>query len=885
MPPPSTIAHYRITAKLGEGGMGTVYRATDTKLGREVAIKVLPASLANDADYLARFEREAQVLASLNHPNIAILHGLEESGGVRALVMELVEGLTLAERIAAGPLPLEEALAIARQIAEALEAAHEKGVIHRDLKPANVKVTPEGIVKVLDFGLAKAAEPAAATSAANSPTLTIRSTQIGMILGTAAYMSPEQATGKRVDRRADIWSFGVVLAEMLTGRRMYTGENAAEILAAVILKEPDLASLPPATPAAIRRLLRRCLDKDPRLRLRDIGEARVALASPVLEETAVAPGPTVRRGGRLAWALAGALTLALVFTGTVAWRATRPPDRPLLSLNVDLGPDALLGLRATVAVSPDGSRLAHPARLANGRQGLAVRVLSQSKATPLAGTEDATVPFFSPDGQWVAFFANGKLKKIPSQGGAAVVLCDAPGGRGATWGDDGNIYATLNNSAAVSRIPENGGAPQPATKLREDERAHRWPQILPGSQVLLFSSNRTVTDWDEANIEAFFLRTGERKILQRGGFFGRYLPSGHLVYLREGSLYAARFDAGRMALQGAPTPLLTDVAAHAPSGGGQFDFAANGLFVYAAGKGEMSRYTFGWMRAGGKVEPLNVPEQVYAAPRLSPDGKRLAHVIMSSQDIWVYDLERGTSTRLTPGGNNYAFPVWTRDGRHIVYSSRVQNGNALWWARADGSGSPLRLAESNIPIYASSFSPEGRTLACFGDGIWTLSLDLSDPDRPKPGTPERLLPQGGSPAFSPEGRWIAYVSFESGASEVYVRPAPGNSAASGGKWLISTGGAKFAVWSPAGRQLFYATPDNHVMVVDYTAAGAAFSPGKPRPWSATPIGNASGPANFDVAPDGQRLLACPASEPEQAKGNLHLVFLLNFFDELKRRLP
>ena len=708
-----------------------------------------------------------------------------------------------------------------------------------------------------------------------------------MILGTAAYMSPEQANGKRVDRRTDIWSFGVVVAEMLTGRQMYTGETMAEILAAVILKEPDLAALPAATPASMRRLLRRCLDRDPRLRLRDIGEARIALAQSLPEEPALAREVQVRRSGILPWALAGTLALALAFTGTVAWRATRPIDRPLVSLNVVLGPDALLGLRGTVAVSPDGSRIAYPARLANGRQGLAARLLSQPKATPLAGTEDATIPFFSPDGQWVGFFADNKLKKIPLHGGATVSLCDAPGGRGATWGDDGNIYATLNNSAGISRIPENGGAPQPVTKLREGEAAHRWAQILPGSTVLLFSSNHIVSDWDQANIEALSLRTGERKVLQRGGYFPRYLPGGHLVYLREGTLYAVRFHPGRMTLQGVPMPIVTDIAAHAPSGGGQFDFAENGMFVYAAGKGQEAHYPFGWMRAGGAVEPLKVAEAVYAAPRLSPDGKRLAIVILSSQDIWVYDLERGTSTRLTLDGNGYAFPIWTRDGKHIVYSSHVQNGNALWWARADGSGSPVRLVERDVRLAAFSFSPDGRTLAYFGapGGIWTLPLDLSDPDRPKAGAPERLLSEGSFPAFSPDGRWIAYVSNESGVSEVYVRPAPVNSAASGGKWSISTGGAKFAVWSPAGRQLFYATLDNHVMVVDYTAAGAAFAPGKPRPWSATPIGNASGPANFDVAPDGQRIIACPATERDEAKGNLHLVFLLNFFDELRRKAP
>jgi hypothetical protein len=501
MSPRTGIAHYRIVTKLGEGA---VYRATDTKLNRDVAVKVLPDVFAADPDRLARFTREAQLLASLNHSNIAAIYGVEEG----ALILELVEGPTLAERIAQGPMPVDEALAIARQIAEALEYAHEKGIVHRDLKPANVKVTPEGRVKVLDFGLAKAlSQHPVPGDPASSPTLTMSANVAGFIAGTPAYMSPEQAKGgKPADRRADIWAFGVVLAEMLTGRAMYAGETVSEVLAAVIMQEPEI---PQSAPAHVRALLGRCLEKDPQFRLQAIGEARIALARPAGAATATqAP---VRRGPPW-WALAIAAAMIVALT-VLLWRAPRPIDLPMERLSVDLGADAVEGWPYTAAMSPEGTRIVYQIRSEGGGTALAARRLDQPKAVILPDTANATQPFFSPDGQWIGFTADQKLKKISVEGGAAVTLCDAQNMRGAAWSADGNIYTTIG-LRKLFRVSTAGGTPQQITNLAESSEhayhSHRWPQILPGQTALLVSagSNAKAGGWDEANIEVFSFKTG-----------------------------------------------------------------------------------------------------------------------------------------------------------------------------------------------------------------------------------------------------------------------------------------------------------------------------------------------------------------------------------------
>jgi serine/threonine protein kinase/Tol biopolymer transport system component len=896
MSPRSYVAHYRIISKLGEGGMGEVWRATDTKLGREVAIKILPDALAQDADRMARFQREAQVLASLNHPNIAVIHGVEE----RALILELVEGQTLAERIAAGPIPFEEVLPIAKQIAEALEYAHERGVIHRDLKPANIKITPDGKVKVLDFGLAAVTQASAAGPAdpLSSPTLTMRATQIGVIMGTAAYMSPEQASGKPVDKRADIWSFGVVLWEMLSGQRLFEGETILHTLADVLRAGIDLGKLPEDTPAAIRILLRRCLDRDIRKRLRDIGEARIILEDP-MEEAAPAPAATIapRRRAMLPWMLAA---LATVSAAVIAWRATRPADRPLTWLSVDLGPDARAERDFTVAISPDGTRLVFP--IGNpGASRLAVRSLGQPNATPLTGTEGGSNPFFSPDGEWIGFGAGGKLKKIPIRGGPPIALCDSGPFHGGAWGEDGFIVASFGNSAGLSRIPENGGSPQPLTKPENGELTHRWPQILPGGKAVLFSASSSQVGWEEAHVEVLSLKAGQRKTLVRGGFYGRYLPSGQLVYLRGGTLYGMAFDIGRLEPVGPPATLLEGIAA-STYGGGQLDFSRNGTLVYLAGNPIQAKRKLVWIDTAGKTEPFfAIPDQ-FNSPALSPDGKRLAVAIGSGSggDLWVYDLEREIPTKLVTAGHVILGAVWAPDGKHLVYGSDPGANNGVMWIRADGGGEPQPLTRDDMHTgqVPTSVSPDGRFVLIMSPGgakAGTLTIDATDPDHPKAGATVTLLNDPGmiSPTISPDGRWVAYTASAAGP-QIFVRPFANGKIAGSGTWQISATGGARPVWSHAAHQLLYATPEGRVMVVDYTVEGDSFHGLKPRPWTDKPIVPALGSMNapfgvgrlFDLTPDGRRIIAWePEEQPKEAKVDLHVTMLQNWFDELRRRLP
>ena len=884
------IAHYQVTAKIGEGGMGEVWRATDTKLGRDVAVKILPEALAGDADRMARFAREAQVLASLNHPNIAAIYGVEE----RALVMELVEGPTLAARIAEGPLPLEEALPIARQIAEALEYAHEKGVIHRDLKPANIKITPEGRVKVLDFGLAKAlATEQAGADSMSSPTLTMRATLAGTIMGTAAYMSPEQAKGKPVDRRADIWAFGIVLVEMLTARLMYSGETVSETLAAVIMKEPDLSGLPDATPVSIRKLLARCLDRDPQSRLRDIGEARIALekylAHPASEEAVRDTSLPARTASMWRWIAAG-LAIAVAALAALLWRGGPATLRPWMHFSAALGPNAIPGTYITVAISHDGTRIVFPVRTDQGTQ-LATRLMDQSKAMVLAGTESGEQPFFSPDDEWIGFFADGKMKKIAVSGGAPFIICDAPSARGASWGEKGEIIANID-LFHLSRIPAAGGTPKIVATPNEQRQSpspasYRYPQVLPGGDSVLISAG-TPGLFEDASLGVLSLKTGAVKIVQQGGYYGRYLPSGHLIFIRQGTLYAAPFDLQRLEVRAAPVPVLQEIAANPGPGTAQIDISGagsgTGTLVYLAGKGGAAQQ-LAWMDASGKKTPL-LTATVPITPRLSPDGKLIA--VSSKRDISIYDPQRGASTQITftaaDGNNN---PVWTPDGKHLVYAS----SKGVWWTRADGSTQPVRLLETKTFATPASFTPDGKRLAFYqtGDGtppdIWVLPLDISDLDHPKPGTPEAVvhspMPEM-DPAFSPDGRWLAYVSAESGDLQVYVRPYP----AEGGKWHISTSTGRFPVWSKNGKELFYETLDGRIMVVEYAAGGGTFSAGTPHPWSTTPVFVTGPYQNLDLAPDGKRFLTISGESAVFGdSASLHAVFVVNFFDELKRRLP
>jgi Tol biopolymer transport system component len=899
-------AHYEISSHLGSGGMGEVYQATDSKLGRSVAVKFLPEVFAQDSDRVARFEREARVLASLNHPNIAAVYGLEESEDKKFLVMELVPGETLAETLARGPIPIDEAAAIGKQIAEALEAAHEKGIIHRDLKPANIKITADGNVKVLDFGLAKAYEQDNATSTlSNSPTMaTLAATNAGVIFGTAAYMSPEQASGKAVDRRSDIWSFGVVLWEMLTGKRLFDAETISHTLADVLRSPIDFETLPRNIPVAVRSLLRRCLDRNVRNRLRDIGEARFVLDNldNAVEKVDSPVTSSAARRNHTAWLAAAVLLVAVIAVGFGWWRSTRPVNRPLMHLSVDLGADAIEGPRTTAILSPDGTRIVFQIRGSNLARQLATRTLDQPKATIMAGTEGGRDPFFSPDGHWIGFFADGKLKKVAVEGGAPVILSDAADPRGGSWGQDDYIIFTPDLDAGLMRVSSSGGTAQAATTETQNRGIgiYRWPQVLPGGKEVLFTASANPFSWDDGDIGVLSLTTRESKVIQHGGYFGRYVPSprggGHLLYIHESTLFAVPFDLQRLEISGTPVPILADIAGNSVDGAGQFDVSMNGSLIYLSGKSAMSSsYPISWIDSSGKFTSLVAKPRAYGAPRFSPDGKRLTFTAFGSKgaDVWVDDVGRDTPTQLTFNGPGNFETAWAPDGKHIVFASNKDGIAALWWLRSDGSGEPQKLLErknTGVGLRPQSFTPDGRVLVYddnvttgAGVEIWTLPLDLTDPEHPKPGKAEPFLTTSGRQVdanLSPNGKWIAYASNESGIDDVFVRPFPGQ----GGKWRISAGGGKFPMWSRTQHEIFYFSLTNgRIMVADYKIEGDSFVPDKPRIWSDQQVLLPNFIRVLDLHPDGKRFAVFPRPEIEEGKGNLHVTFLLNFADELSRR--
>jgi len=888
------LGSYEVVAQIGVGGMGEVYQAHDSKLGRDVAIKVLPANFVNDPERLSRFQREARMLAALNHPNIATIYGLEQCDGVTCLVMELVSGETLAERVKAGPVGIEETLKIAVQIAEALEAAHEKGIIHRDLKPANVKVTPEGKVKVLDFGLAKAYEgEAASNDPSNSPTLSAAATMHGVILGTAAYMSPEQARGKAVDKRTDIWAFGCVLYELLTGKQAFHGEDVTDVLAAVVRAEPDWTALPANISASIRVLLQRSLRKDRRQRTPDAATIRIeiedAIAAPKGSGTAQVVPAFTNKLLLAVSAVAVALAIIAVVMAGALWRSTRPIEqvlRPLARLDVDLGPDVSLGttsgLGTDIIISPDGTRLAYVSQ-----RRLFTRRLDQPKATDLAGTQGAYAPFFSPDGQWVAFFTPGKLQKISVEGGSVITLCNASNGKGGSWGEDGNIIAALSTGGGLSRIPSAGGPPTPVTDLQNAEATHRWPQILPGGQAVLFTTSPTVSAFDGANIEVMSLADHHRKTLVRGGTFGRYLPSGHLVYVDRGTLFAVPFDLERLEIHGTPAPMLDQVSYKSAIGSAQLDFSQVGTLIYRSDGAGGGLLTVAWLDDTGKTQPLLAKPGNYQRPCISPDGQRLALEVTEGPgtDIWLYEWQRDTMTRLTFTGNANA-PVWSPDGQYIVFQVL---GEGMSVTRSDGSGKPQPLTQSKNIQIPWSFTPDGKRLAFYEQDsktffdLWAVPL-VSESAGLRAGKPEIFLQTPAderTPSFSPDGRWLAYVSDESGTFQVYVRAFPDK----GGKWQISNNGGWLPMWSHNGHELFFEALDNHIMMAAFTVKGDSFVVDKPRVWSEKQIGGLTLTSrNVDLAPDGKRIVALmPVETAEAQKAQNHVIFLENFFDEVRRR--
>jgi serine/threonine-protein kinase len=835
---------YEILAPLGSGGMGEVYRARDPRMGREVAIKVSAERFSD------RFEREVHAVAALNHPNICHLYDV----GPNYLVMELVEGSTLAERIASGPIPLEESLKIGRQIADALEAAHEKGIVHRDLKPANVKITPDGVVKVLDFGLAKLADPAPIGQ--GEPTLTATpATCAGVILGTAAYMSPEQARGMTVDKRADIWAFGVVLYEMLTGRRLFDGASVTDCLAAVLTKEPEWNRVP----VKARQLLQSCLERDPKRRLRDIGDAWRLLEDAPLQMSS---------RSRLPWAVAGVLAVVAIALGAALLRFTRPLEQPSVRLDLDLGPDVSLGSSTgpSVILSPDGTRLVFVSQASDGTGSLFTRRLDQPKAARLSGTEGAYGPFFSPDGQWVGFFAGGKLKKTRIDGGEPVSLCDAPSGRGASWGEDGNIIAALDQQAGLSQVPPEGGKAVSVTNLNLEagETTHRWPQVLPGGKAVLFNASTAYGNYSEAAIAVVSLKDHRTKtVLEHAGMYPRYLPSGHLIYVTKGTLFAVPFDLDRLEVRG-PATLLREVSSNPNLGFAQLDFSGSGTLVYRTGGAEGQR-TMQWLDGAGKTESLGIEPTYYVYPHFSPDGGRLAYAVSqgSSSDIWIYDWRRGSKTLLTTGWNSY--PVWSPDGRFVVFQAL----GGIFWTRADGAGKPQILTRTKSIMLPTSFTPDGKRLVYSeftpgaGGEILTVPVETGS-GQMRAGEPQLFLKTATATAFaafSPDGRWLAYADAEGGSYEVYVRAFPDK----GIKVQISNAGGVMPVWSRNGHELFYRTEDQRIMVANYAVAGESFVADKPRVWFAKRLANIGLGGNFDLAPDGKRFVAPTAARNAESR--------------------
>jgi len=869
--PGTKLAEYEILAPLGSGGMGEVYKARDTKLGRDVAIKVLHDLFAEDPERLARFEREAKLLASLNHENIATLYGFGESDSIRFLAMELVEGETLAERLDRldrGPMELEEALALFRQIALALEAAHEKGVIHRDLKPANVKITEDGKIKVLDFGLGKELAPEPSEEdLSQSPTAAYSGTMAGVIMGTAAYMSPEQARGKTVDQRTDVWAFGCVLYEALTGKKPFEGETVTDTLAAVVRAEPEWSALPQTTPSSIRRLLRRALTKDRSRRLPHMGAARLEIDD-AGDETPVETVAEPSRQRRLPLALTALLLVAL--TGFAVWAITRPSAPRLVRLVLSASPDEAFyfgGNPPSIAISPDGTHIIYR----NDRRQLRIRALDRFEASALANR--GTNPFVSPDGEWIGFFADGALKKVAIHGGPAITLCPVDGfPRGASWGPDDTIVFASRGSEGLKRVSALGGEPETLTMVDRErgEIFHRWPEVLPDGQAVVFEVARR-GGIEASSIAVLSLGTGDVELLT-GGSFPRYAPTGHLVYAGLNTLWAAGFDPRRLELTSAPVPVLEGVVA-TNANAANFGLARDGTLVYVPGDPRSAVRTLVWVDRQGQEEPIGTEPRSYVSVALSPDGTRVASEIRDSNvDVWIYDLSRQTSTRLTFDAEDDSFPVWTSDGERIVFSSA---GNLASKA-ADGTGAAEPLPAAGSPF--SALPKDQGVLVSRRRSETGADIDLVSLEEARPVLPiiEEPFDQW-HPSLSTDGRWIAYQSNESGRWEVYARPFPD---VASGKWQISSAGGAAPTWARSGRELFYRSDEEMMAVAIETEP--AFSPGNPTVLFEDPYFRAVRRV-YDISLDDQRFLMIKGGSSDDAPRELHVV--LNWFEELKRLVP
>jgi len=900
-----TLGHYRIIEQIGAGGMGVVYRARDERLGRDVALKVLPEVFARDADRMARFEREAKLLASLNHPNIAAIYGLEESAGVRAIAMELVEGPSLSDLLRKGPLSPQEALSIAKQTAEALEAAHEKGIIHRDLKPANVKLTPEGNPKVLDFGLAKAlVENSAVTDLSASPTISEIVSKTGVILGTAAYMSPEQARGKPLDKRTDIWSFGCLLFEMLTGKISFRGDTVSDTIAHILQREPDWSALPKETPPSVHRVLRHCLQKVPQRRLRDIGDAIVeleeVLAGPVsgsLEALTSVAHPKVEWWMRMHLWMAAAALMMLVTAVALWWglRGNRIGQQPVSQLQMS-APSLSINSDGTIDISRDGSFLVYVGEH-DGKPQLFLRRLDSLEAKPIAGTENAASPFISPGGEWIGFWADQKMKKVLASGGPAQVLYELNQLGPTTplkskWeAGDKILFAGVETRGVLKQIQVGGGE---QAKLADADLRGGWfylyqPELLPGGDVILFTMAKPGGRGDAmSRVVVQSIKTGQRKRLIEGAFAAHYVPTGHLVYVQAGTLMAVPFDLKRLELAGTPVPLIEGISMWSEPRGADYAVSENGTLAYLAQAAANSDNTLVWVDRRGKETPIVDIRRVFTGAQLSPDGRKLATWLPDDRQVWVLDIESGRLSRVTTEGENF-WNIWSLDSRRIVFNSLRSGspGTSLFWQAADGSGRAERLTTTDHLQQPRSFSPDGSMLVFQDQGppdtgtgydIWVLPMAKGAKPRPLLQTPFNEF----QPKLSPDGRWLAYVSNESGRDEIYVRPFPAMDA----KWQVSTEGGHEPAWAPNGRELFYRTGQSargsKLMAVTITTS-PEFRADKPSllfegPYIwATLYGQ-----SYDVSRDGNRFVMVKYDPPKSPK---EINIVLNWFEELKRRVP
>ena len=891
-----TIGPYQVLSKLGEGGMGEVYRARDTKLDRDVAIKVLPESFAADADRVARFTREAKTLASLNHPNIAQIYGIEETTSEvgrgmsgagptsevvsRALVMELVEGEDLSAPMARGAIPLSEALPIAKQIAYALEAAHEQGIVHRDLKPQNIKVREDGTVKVLDFGLAKAMDPGTPglQDSDNSPTMTARATQMGMIIGTAAYMAPEQAKGKAVDKRADVWAFGVVLYEMLTGRRAFAGDDVSETLASVLKDTPSMASLPEDVPSSIRRLLRRCLEKDRAKRLDSMAVARLEIEEAIAGEPAAAaptaaPPAVPSRRSRPA-VTAGAIGVAIVAAGLTWWlKPGAVPAQPAVTRFAVTLPTGMQWTRAgrhLIAISPDGT---HVAYVADSK--LFVRRLDQFEAVAVVSVADPAEPVFSPDGASIAYFSAGRLLKVALSGGAPQPLCDSVLPNGASWTGDTIVFG---DTKGIYRVPATGGTPE-LIVTREGSEQLTGPQLLPGGQAVLYTK-ANVGSSNDGEIIVEQIGTKSRTVLLRGGMDGRYLASdgGYLVYSRSGEILGVPIDLAALKVTGTPVSLLGGVRANVGAAIAHFAVSATGALVYVSGSADDNAELV-WVDIKGAQQPITSEKGAYQYLRVSPDGTRVAYTASSGadRDIFVLDWARNSKIRLTKEAGGETSPIWSPDSRRIAYNaSRTGGQSSIYWRAADGSGEEEQLTTGPNLRVPFSWSRDGQTLFFVeqnpqnSNDIWALPMTG---DR----TTRALVTSRFDerrPAISPDGRWLAYGTNEQGPPEIHVRPYPETARE---KYQASAGGGTSPVWSIDGRAIFYRNGGKYFRVNVTTSPD--FKAGKPEELF-TLIGSDQ-TMNYDLAPDGKRFAVIKSGS--DGSGVEYRV-VVNWIEELRARV-